>query len=41
MKINRFQVYTVEELVRLIQTKLAKTSRPLEEMGILPGLADA
>jgi len=40
MKINRFQVYTVEELVRLIQTKLAKTSRPLEEMGILPGLAD-
>lgn len=40
MKINRFQVYTVEELVRLIQMKLAKTSRPLEEMGILPGLAD-
>lgn len=40
MKINRFQVYTVEELVRLIQMKLAKTGRPLEEMGILPGLAD-
>lgn len=40
MKINRFQVYTVEELVRLIQMKLAKTSRPLGEMGILPGLVD-
>ena len=41
MKINRFEVYTVDELVRLIQTKLAKNSHSLEEMGILPGLVDA